>query len=101
MVAGRATIKDATVNSPQHGDIFICGHSVISDGVVIIGERVCVKDFSIVTEHALIAGDGSVEISGNAQVRGGARIIVEDDYSDDMLIIGGNEHISEPFYWRS
>lgn len=98
MVAGSATIKDATISSPQHGDIFICGHSVISDGAIIIGERVCVKDFSIVTEHALISGDGSVEISGNAQVRGGARIIVEDDYSDDMLIIGGNEHISEPFY---
>lgn len=98
IVTGRATIKDATINAPQHGEMFISGRSVINDGAILIGSHIQVRGSAIVTEGALIDGDGWVEISGNAQVRGGARIIVEDDYSDDMLIIGGNEHISEPFY---
>ena len=95
VISGKATVRDATISTVKGGHVGITGSALVSDGATIIGGDVVVTGNSVVKEDSLVKG--FIDIIDNACVCGGAQVVGD---GEGILIIEGDEHISDPFYRR-
>lgn len=96
VIADTSAVRDATISTVKGGHVGITGSALVSDGATIIGGDVVVTGKSVVKEDSLVKG--FMDIIDNACVCGGAQVI--NDGGAPILIIEGDEHISDPFYRR-